>query len=133
MKILGREPALAISLLATVVALVGTFGLHIFTPTNAAAVVVVINAVAAAASAWTTRPVAPGLFSAILSAVLALGVTYGLTLPPETVIALNATLYPLLMFLSRGQVSPVETAVTNASLDPTPEAAKVSRLELEPR
>jgi hypothetical protein len=117
-KIFGREPAYVFAALVSLISLVGSFGLNLFTAENAAATVIVVNAVAAILVAWTTRPIAPGLFSALLSAVIALGVTYGLELPQETVVALNGAIYPLLMFISRGQVSPIETAVTNKSQDP---------------
>lgn len=117
-KIFGREPAYVFAAIVSLISLVGTFGFNLFTPENAAAAVIVVNSAAAILVAWTTRPIAPGLFSALLSAVISLGVTYGLELPQETVVALNGAIYPLLMFISRGQVSPIETAVTNKSQDP---------------
>jgi hypothetical protein len=72
-------------------------------------------------------------FTYAVGALVAVAASYGLNLSIETVGALNAGVIPILALLARGQVSPVETAVTNASLDPTAEAFKVSKQTLEPR
>ena len=124
MKIFGYEPAIVVGALVSVINLIGTFGISYFNPDNAAAIVVIVNALAAILMAWTTRPVAPSLFTSLVSAVLALGATYGLQLPAETVLAINATVYPILMLIARGQVSPVDTAVSRLSRTPNVEAAE---------
>lgn len=114
MKIFQREPTLYIAAITSIVALVGTFGLHLFTPTNAAAAVVLINAIAAIINGWAVRPISPAIFTYAISAILALGATYGLNLPAETVMAINATVVPILALLTRAQVSPQETVVSTA-------------------
>ena len=124
MKIFGYEPAIVVGALVSVINLIGTFGISYFNPDNAAAIVIVVNALAAILMAWTTRPVAPSLFTSLVSAVLALGATYGLQLPAETVLAINAAVYPMLMLIARGQVSPVDTAVSRLSRTPNVEAAE---------
>lgn len=129
MKLLGREPTLWIAVLNAAVILLGTFQFHLLTGTQAALIVVAINAVFAALNAAAVRPVSPVAFTYAVGALVALAASYGLNLSIETVGALNASVIPLLALLARGQVSPVETPVTNASLDPTIEAARV----IEPR
>ena len=124
MKIFGYEPAIVVGALVSVINLIGTFGISYFNPDNAAAIVVIVNALAAILMAWTTRPIAPSLFTSLVSAVLALGATYGLQLPAETVLAINAAVYPVLMLIARGQVSPVDTAVSRLSRTPNVEAAE---------
>lgn len=124
MKIFGYEPAIVVGALVSVINLIGTFGISYFNPDNAAAIVIVVNALAAILMAWTTRPIAPSLFTSLVSAVLALGATYGLQLPAETVLAINAAVYPILMLIARGQVSPVDTAVSRLSRTPNVEAAE---------
>ena len=122
MKILGREPTLWIAVLNAAVILIGTFGLRFLTGEQATLIVVAINAVFAALNAAAVRPVSPVAFTYAVGALIAVAASYGLHLGPETVAALNASVIPLLALLARGQVSPVETSVTNKSLDPTPEA-----------
>lgn len=122
MKLLGREPTLYIAVISQVVILLGTFGFHLLTGQQAALIVVAINAVFAAINALAVRPISPIAFTYAVGSIVAVAGSYGLNLPIETVAAINALTIGVLALLSRGQVSPVETAVTNASLQPTPEA-----------
>jgi hypothetical protein len=122
-KILGREPALVIGFIAALISLAGTLGFRLLSPDQAGLWITVVNAVAAAATAWTVRPIAPAAFTYAVGALVALGASYGLSLAPETVTAINGLVIPTLVLLTRNQVSPVETAVTEPSLDPTPAAA----------
>lgn len=114
MKLFQREPTLWIAFASSVVVLLGTFGFRLLTPDNAAAVVVVINAIAAAINAYAVRPISPIAFTYAVASVVALAATYGFNVPPETIAAINALVVPALALLSRGQVSPEETAVSNA-------------------
>jgi hypothetical protein len=121
-KIFGREPALVIGTIVAIISLAGTLGFSFLTADQAGLWIVVVNAIAAAAMAWLTRPLQPGIYTYAVGAILALVTAYGLTLTPEQVNAVNALVVPVLALLTRGQVSPVETAVTKPSLEPTPEA-----------
>jgi hypothetical protein len=56
MKILGREPTLYIAVLNAVVILLGTFQFHLLSGTQAALIVVAINAVFASLNAAAVRP-----------------------------------------------------------------------------
>jgi hypothetical protein len=125
MKILGREPTLWIALVSQAVVLIGTFGLDILNGQQAALIVVAINAVFAAINALAVRPVSPVAFTYAVGAIVAVASSYGLNLTIEQTAAISALTVGALALLTRGQVSPVETAVTNSSLRPTAEAAVV--------
>ncbi len=124
MKILGREPTLWIALISQAVVLLGTFQLKFITGEQAALIVAAINALFAAINAYAVRPVSPVAFTYAVGAIVAVAASYGLELPIETVGAISALTVGTLALLTRGQVSPVDTSVTNASLRPTAEAAE---------
>ena len=116
MKIFGREPSMAIAAINSLIMVVGTLGFGWFSGENSAALIILVNAASALALAWTTRPLSLSLFTGLFTSGLALMTTYGIELPPEIVASINAAMYPILAFLLRGQISPVETAVTDRSL-----------------
>src|SRR5690349_18317158 len=115
MKLFQREPTLWIAAINAVVILIGTFGLRFVSGDQAALIVVVINAIFGAINAWTVRPVSPVAFTYLIASLVALGGSYGLNLPAETVGALNAAVIPFLALLSRGQVTPQDTAVSEST------------------
>ena len=114
MKILGREPTLWIGVISSAVILLGTFQFQLLTGEQAALIVVAINAIAGAANAWLVRPISPVAFTYAVGALVAVATSYGLNLSIETVAAINAAVIPTLALLSRGQVSPEETAISAA-------------------
>ena len=116
MKILGREPTLWIAVISSLVILAGTFGLKFINGDQAALMVVVINAAFGALNAYTVRPISPVAFTYFIGAVVALFGSYGLNLPAETVAAVNAAVIPMLALLSRGQVTPQDTAVSQTTV-----------------
>lgn len=113
-KIFGREPALWIAAINSLILIVGTFGLGWFTGEQADLWVVAVNAIAGVATALTVRPISPAAFTYALSALLALAASYGLSLPDQTVVMINASLVPILTLLFRGQVSPQDTPVSRS-------------------
>ena len=115
MKLFQREPTLWIAAIGSLVMLVGTFGLKFISGDQAALIVVVINAVFGAINAWTVRPISPVAFTYAIGSIVALAGSYGLNLSAETVGALNAAVIPFLALLSRGQVTPEETAVSSTT------------------
>jgi len=131
-KFLGREPALVIAAINALIMIVGTMGFGVFNNEQAGVSVAVVNAAAGVLTALVTRPIGPAAFTSFIAAVLALLAAYQVNIPGETVAAINAAVYPLLAFLTRGNVSPVETAVTKPSLDPTPSAAKYEAAHFNP-
>ncbi|MFD5491643.1 hypothetical protein ACFWH4_01545 [Streptomyces sp. NPDC127091] len=105
MKIFGREPALLIATVSAGLSLLVTFGFGL-SAEQAGAIVAVISAVFAAATAVLTRPIAPSAFTGLVAAVAALLAAYGLDLSAEKVGALNAVVLAGLALLTRAQVSP---------------------------
>ncbi len=68
----------------------------------------------AAITAAMTRPIAPSAFTGLIAAVVALFAAYHYNVSPETVGSLNALVLAVLVFITRGQVSP-SPAVAPAS------------------
>ena len=114
-KILGREPALWVSFIASIILLLGTLGFRWLDGDQATIVVVAINAIAAAVTAYTVRPISPAVFTYAVGSITSVFVAYGLNVSPETLAMLNGLVIMGLGLLTRGQVSPQETAITYAS------------------
>ncbi|MFK0182289.1 hypothetical protein ACIQVR_40765 [Streptomyces xanthochromogenes] len=114
MRILGREPAVIIGIISAVLSLIVTFGVGLTTD-QAGAIVALITALFAAATAAMTRPIAPAAFTGVIAAAVALLAAYHFNVAPETVGSLNAVVLSVLVFLTRGQVSP---AVVKAPVEP---------------
>jgi hypothetical protein len=104
MKIFGREPALIIGFVGAVVAvLVGANvpGL------SAGAGVALTALVTAAITAWTTRPVAPGLYVGVVVAVAALLAEYNLAVSDTLLSAIGGLIIAgFALFGVRAQVTP---------------------------
>lgn len=113
-KLFQREPTLWIAVINAVVILVGTFGLRFVDGDQAGLIVAVINAIFGCITAYAVRPISPVAFTYAIGAIVALAAAYGLAVPPETVASLNVLVIALLALLSRGQVSPQETAVSSS-------------------
>jgi hypothetical protein len=114
MKLFGREPTLWIGVLSSLVIVIGTFGFNLLSGEQAVLVVVAINAIAGAINAFAVRPVSPVAFTYVVGSLVALAGSYGLELSIETVAAINAAVVPILVLLTRDQVSPQETRFTAA-------------------
>lgn len=106
MKIFGREPALIISAIGSIVTVIVALGVpHV----DAGAGAAITTFVAAVIIAITTRPVAPALFTAVVSAGAALLLAYGLNVSDGVVAAVSAAvLAGFGLFGIRPQVSPKE-------------------------
>jgi hypothetical protein len=111
--ILGREPALWIGFVAAVLGVLVTFNIDGLSPEQAALWVAVLHAAAGVVTAILTRPIAPGAFTAAVTALAALALGYGLQVTPELVGLLNGAMLALLALVTRGEVSPA------AAVDPT--------------
>jgi hypothetical protein len=68
-----------------------------------------------AINAYAVRPISPVAFTYAIGAIVALVGSYGLTLTNEQVAGINAVVVPVLALLTRGQVTPAETAITRES------------------
>jgi hypothetical protein len=114
-KILGREPTLWISFIASLVLLLGTLGLRWLDGEQAILVVAAINAVAAAINAYTVRPIAPAVFTYAVAALVSVFAAYGLEVTPEQLAMINGVVIMALGLITRGAVAPEETVVTHRS------------------
>jgi hypothetical protein len=105
MKILGREPAVTIGVASALLSLIVTFNIGL-TSLQAGATVAAISAGSSAITAARTRPIAPAAFTGLVTAGTALLAAWHFEVEPATVGALNALVLAVLMFITRGQVSP---------------------------
>lgn len=104
MRIFGREPALIIGAIGTVVTLLVALGIPGLDAGAGAAVTTLITAVIIAA---TTRPVAPALYTGIVAAGAALLTEYGFNLSEDIVVGVSAVLLAgFSLFGIRPQVTP---------------------------
>jgi hypothetical protein len=105
MRILGREPALILGFIGAVLTWAVSLGLDWLNAGQATAIVTFITG---AVIAFTTRPIAPGLFVAATSAGAALFAEYGLDWSQASVTGLGAIILAgFALFGIRPQVTPV--------------------------
>lgn len=114
-KLLGREPTLWLSFISSLVLLLGTLQFNWLDGDQAILVVTAINAVAAAITAYAIRPISPAIYTYAAGALVAVFATYGLDVTPDQLAMINGVVVMGLGLLTRGQVSPQETAITYAS------------------
>lgn len=113
---LGRHPTLWIALLNTIVMGIATLGFRLLDGDQAVLIVAAINAIAAAANAYAVRPIQPALFTYAAGSIVAVFAAYGLNVTPEQLGALNSMVVAVLGFLTYGNVSPIDTAISKASV-----------------
>lgn len=87
---------------------------------QAAAVMVGINALAAAFTAWKTRPVPPNVWAYLIASLAAVGTAYGAHWTQESVALFTAAVVAVLGAIMRQQVSPVEAVDPAVLGKPTP-------------
>lgn len=104
--IFGREPALWLNSLAAVLGLVVTFNIGL-TEVQAGWIVAVTSAVLGAIAAALTRPIAVQAFTATVATVASAVSAFGFEVAPTTTAAVNGCVLAVLMFITRGQVSPI--------------------------
>jgi hypothetical protein len=115
MKIFGHEPTLVIAVLNAIVLGIATLGFRFLDNEQAGLIVAAINALFAAVNAYSVRPISPAVFTYAASAIVSVIVSYGFTITPEQLISINAIMVATLGLITRGQVSPQETAVSSLS------------------
>lgn len=104
MKILGREPALIISAIGSLVTLLVSASIPGLSAGAGAAITALLTALIIAA---TTRPIAPSLFVAIVAPAAALFTEYGLSVSDSIVAAVPAVILAgFTLFGIRPQVTP---------------------------
>lgn len=106
MKIFGREPALIIAMIGAVLNWVVTLELGWLNAGQSSAIVTFLTA---AAIAYTTRPIAPALFVAVVSAGAALFAEYNLPWSDASVTGLGTVILAgFALFGIRSQVTPAK-------------------------
>jgi len=107
MTIFGREPAFWVGLVGAALTLVGTLGIGLDGDV-AVLWTAAFGAATGAVIAALTRPIAPGAFLGLVTAIVALVGYYGLHVSDETVNALNSLILVILPLAAvRPQVAPV--------------------------
>lgn len=104
--ILGREPALWLNGLSAVLGLVVTFNVGL-SQDQAGWIVASVSAILGAIAAALTRPIAPQAFTALVATVASAVAAFGYDVAPTTTAAINGLVLAVLMFVTRGQVTPV--------------------------
>lgn len=107
MRILGREPALWLNSLSAVLGLLVTFQVGGLDAEEAGWIVAGVSAVLGAIAAALTRPIAPQAFTTAVATIASAVAAFGYEAAPTHVAAINAAVLSVLMFLTRGQVTPV--------------------------
>ena len=122
MSIFGKstEPALVVGAIVAAISMAGTLGFSLLSPEQAGIWVLLVNAVAAAVMAWTTRPISPGVFTYLIGVIATLGAAYGFELASDQINGLNVLVISILTLITRGQVTPQATKITK----PTEAAGK---------
>lgn len=105
-KWFGREPALVISALASILAVLVGFGFPGLNDGMAAAIVALGYAAAGVWTAAHVRPVAPTLFTGLIAAGAALLAEFGLHATQQQVTLLAAAVSTLMVLVFRAQVTP---------------------------
>ena len=105
MKIFGRDPVLFLNSLSAVLGLVVTFNVGL-TESQAGWIVAGISAVLGAVAAIMTRPIAVQAFTTLVATVASGVAAFGYNVAPTTTAANNGALLAIIMFVTRGQVSP---------------------------
>ncbi|MER5843677.1 hypothetical protein ABT099_25980 [Streptomyces prasinus] len=104
-RIFGREPALALNTLSAVLGLLVTFNVGL-TEVQAGWIVAGTSAILGAIAAALTRPIAVQAFTALVATVASGVAAFGYEVAPTTTAAINGALLAVIMFITRGQVSP---------------------------
>lgn len=105
-----REPALIVGAISAILSLLVALNWHGLTSDQAALIVAVVVAVGGVITALATRPIAPGLFTALIGAVAAAASGFGFHWDPSVVGAVGFAVASLLALITRHQVTPVPAA-----------------------
>lgn len=116
----GRDPALVINTLAAsgalIIAIVGT-RIAWLNPAVVDGVVVFLNASAAWRIAVKVRPVAPAVFSGVITATVGLLAAFHYNIRPDVVASLTLAVGTAVVMWTRTQVTPEHDPVAMAGVD----------------
>jgi hypothetical protein len=105
-KLFGREPALALNSLAGILGLAVTFQIGGLDATEAGWIVAGCSAILGAVAAALTRPIAVQAFTTAVATIASGVAAFGYEAAPTHVAAINGFVLAVLMFVTRGQVTP---------------------------
>ncbi|OKI52844.1 hypothetical protein [Micromonospora sp. CB01531] len=104
MRIFGREPALVIGAIGSLITVLAALNLPGLSAGAAAALTALVTA---SITAWTTRPVAPSLYVGVVAAVATLLAEYGFHVSDQSVAAIGGAIVAgFALFGVRPQVTP---------------------------
>lgn len=116
-KWFGREPALYISTLGALLAVLVGFGLPGLNDTLAAALVAVATAGAGVWTALHVKPVAPTVFTSLIIAGAALGVELGTNVTQQQVALITAAATTIMTLVLRAQITPAHDPLPIGGVD----------------
>jgi hypothetical protein len=105
MKLFGRDPVLFLNSLSAALGLIVTFNVGL-TENQAGWLVAGTSAILGAVAAALTRPIAVQAFTTLVATVASAVAAFGYDVAPTTTAAINGALLAVIMFITRGQVSP---------------------------
>ena len=129
MKIFGREPTVWLQGLTAVLTFFVTFGWDQLTSKQAGLIVAVVAAALSAWNAWAVKPVAPAIWTGLITSGAALLGAYGLSLNQESVGKVVLAVTAVMAIILRQAVTP-SALPDNTTVGPQgPPVAPVSNTE----
>lgn len=111
MKIFGREPALVIGAIGSLITVLAALNLPFLSAGAAAAITALVTA---GVTAWTTRPAAPALYVGVVAAAASLLAEYGFDVSDQVVAAVGGAIVAgFALFGIRPQVTPKADPATH--------------------
>ncbi|MEU4367570.1 hypothetical protein [Micromonospora chersina] len=111
MKLFGREPALIIGAIGSLITVLAALNLPGLSAGAAAALTALVTA---GVTAWTTRPIAPALYVGVVAAAAALLAEYGFHVSDAAVAAIGGAIVAgFALFGVRPQVTPKADPATH--------------------
>lgn len=118
MKVFGREPALFLNTLSAALGLIVTFNVGL-TESQAGWIVAGVSAILGVVAALMTRPIAVQAFTTLVATAASAVAAFGYEVQPTTTAAINGAVLAVLMFITRGQVTPSSPTAPAAASGPT--------------
>lgn len=109
-----REPTLIIQAISAVLAFVVTYSIPGLSAEQAGAIVAVLSAALGAYNAFKVRPMAPAVWTTLVTTAAALLSAYGMHWTPEQVGNLQLVAIAVMAFLTRQSVTPADNPVPTA-------------------
>lgn len=115
-KWFGREPALVIQTIAALLALFVGFGVPGLNDGLVAAITALLTAAAAAWTAYHVRPIAPAVFTGVITTGATLLAAFGVDLSQSQVSLVTAAAATVMGLLMRAQVTPEHDPINDSAV-----------------